>query len=59
MTPPALRLDEFRDAVHAFYADPTKNVDRYLAASRAIGNPPTGRRRRVLETATEISDGRS
>jgi hypothetical protein len=59
VTPPALRLDEFRDAVHAFYADPTKNVDRYLAASRAIGNPPTGRRRRVLETTAGIANGRS
>jgi hypothetical protein len=33
-TAPTLR--EFQDAVHALFADPARNVDRYLAASRAI-----------------------
>jgi uncharacterized protein (DUF2336 family) len=33
-TAPTLR--EFQDAIHALFADPTRNVDRYLAASRAI-----------------------
>jgi hypothetical protein len=35
-TAPTLR--EFREAVHALFADPMRNVDRYLAASRAIEN---------------------
>jgi hypothetical protein len=38
-TAPTLR--EFQDAVHALFADPARNVERYLAASRAIENART------------------
>ena len=38
-TAPTLR--EFQDALHALFADPARNVDRYLAASRAIENART------------------
>jgi hypothetical protein len=38
-TAPTLR--EFQEALHALFADPTRNVDRYLAASRAIENART------------------
>jgi hypothetical protein len=38
MATSAPTLREFQEAVHALFADPARNVDRYLAASRAIEN---------------------
>jgi hypothetical protein len=46
-TAPTLR--EFQEAVHALFADPARNVDRYLAASRAIEN--------ARATQAKASDG--
>jgi len=47
MAPTARRLREFREAVHALSDDPTtRNVKRYLAASRALDGIRVGRRRR-------------
>jgi hypothetical protein len=42
------KLLEFRKAVRALSADPgARNIDRYLAASRALDDVPASRRRRA------------
>lgn len=53
MAPAAPKLREFREAVRALSADPgTRNIDRYLAASRALDGAQTGRRPREVAGAT-------
>jgi hypothetical protein len=49
----SLTVREFREAVYALSADPgTRNISRYLAASRALDDLRVDRRRRdVVEAA--------